>query len=175
MTIHLAIDAPQRRASESETAVALPLRKAFFHIQAITSWLVDPDVLHVMGPDLRAAREQMEPIVQSHLYDGPYDTKLVKQRRFGKEIKKQLEVLSHPTPAILSFPREIGGLGKGDTIVHLSNLYILLMGLVVDYSVSLSVLNEVLDGSKQSVVLDVLNRARVESASFSPHEFLRFS
>lgn len=36
-----------------------------------------------MGPDIRAAKEQMEPIVSNHLYDKPNSTSFAKQTWCG--------------------------------------------------------------------------------------------
>lgn len=175
MAIHLVTDAPQGKATKSEPDCVLSLRKTFFHIHAITSWTVDTEVLHVMAPDIRAAKLQMEPIVLSYLCDGPDTTFLAEQRRFGVDLKNRLEIFLHPTPAILIHPRDVGGLGKGNPIVCLSTLYMLLKDLVNDYFVALSVMAEVLDCSKQSENLDVLNRTGVDSTLISLEEILCFA
>lgn len=65
--IHLTIDYPERTGTNSETELVLRLRKVFFHIRAVTNWPVDTDILHVMGPDIRAAMEHLDPIVVENM------------------------------------------------------------------------------------------------------------
>ncbi len=171
--LHLSIDGPNRMAIESEAECVLILRKVYLHIRAITSWAVDSDVLHVMGPDIRAAREQLEPMVREQLYDGRDKPSLAQRRRYVAEKEKQLAHFSHPTPVILIHDRRAGGLGKTDTILYLSTLYELLGGLVVDYGLGLGVAAGVLGSSKQSEILSVITRAEKEITSRSPDEFLK--
>lgn len=116
--IHLAIDGPERAAATSEAEFVLHLRKAYFHVQAITSWTVATDVLHVMGPDIRAASEHLAPVVVRHLY-GDDKAGLEKRRGHVAKQKRRLVRLSHPTSVILIQPRHLGGFGKTDTIVCL--------------------------------------------------------
>ena len=132
------------------------------------------DVLHMMGPDIRAATKQLEPIVSVGLDSGHDNADLAKQGTYVGERERQLTHFSHPTPMILIHPRNLGGFGKADTVVYLTKLYELLMGLTLDYGVGLGVVADVLDRSKHSEILDVINRAREELALISPAEVLRF-
>ena len=173
-TIHLAIDDPKRKAAESEAECVLRLRKVYFHIQAVTSWSLSLDVMHMMGPDIRAATKQLEPIVSPEL-DGCHNLAgLATQRGYVEEREKQLAFLSHPTPAILIHSRVLGGFGKTDAILYLLKLDGLLMGLTFEYGLGLGVVAEVLNRSKQSEIIGVINRAKEELPSISPKEVLRF-
>ena len=173
-TIHLAIDDPKRQAAESDAECVLRLRKVYFHIQAVTSWSLSLDVMHMMGPDIRAATKQLKPIVSPEL-DGCHSlTGLATQRGYVEERDKQLAFLSHPTPAILIHPRFLGGFGKTDAIQYLLKLYELLMGLTLEYGVGLGVVADVLNRPKHSDIIAVINRAKEELPSISPKEFLRF-
>ena len=172
--IHLAIDEPKSTIVTSKPEYLLRLRKACFHIRAITSWAVDPDALHVMGPDIRTARKYLEPIVKEQLYDGRSDLELAQQRTFMKRGEQQLIFFSHPTPVTLIQSRDRGGLGKPSTVSVFLKLYMMLSELVVGYGLGLGVMAEDVDRSKQSEILKVMDRANAESASFSLEAFLPF-
>lgn len=171
---HLAIDHSESVLTDSEHESVLPLRKASLHIQAITSWPVDTDILHVMGPDIRAASEQLEPSVQKHVYSDSEESVLIAGRRYISKRDQYLEVFSHPTPQVLIRPQHVGGLGRVDVIVPLYKLYELLNGLVCDYGSGLAVLVAALDPSRESEILAVLNRAIGSYTQLSPHVFLQF-
>ena len=174
LAIHLAMDCPTRRPIPSEAESVLRLRKVFFHILALTSWGVDTEVIHVMAPDIRAAKEQLEPIVLGQSSDENDIVDHAMQRRTFSDRNAQLAPFSHPTPAILIFSRDVGGLGEGDAILILSNLNLLLAELVVDYCMGLGVVADALYPSKQSEILDVMNRSGEDFGSLSVKEFLPF-
>ncbi len=157
-TIHLAMDGPTRRPTESEAEAVLQLRKVFFHIQALTSWAVDTQVIHVMGPDIRAAEEQLA-IINGQLPNDNHVADLAQLRKSFSDRDAQLAPFSHPTPVNLIFSRDVGGLGEGDTILILSKLNLLLAELVVDYSMGLGAVADLLDPPRQSEILDVMNRS----------------
>ncbi len=174
-TLHLAIDDLERRVDGSEAECVLRLRKVYFHIHAVTSWPLSLDVLHMMGPDLRAATKQLDPIVSSEL-DGCHNLRgFATQRGYVEEREKQLALLSHPTPVLLVLSRDLGGFGKTDAIVYLLKLYDLLMGLTLEYGLGLGVVAEVLNRPKHSEIIDVINQAQEELASISSKEILRYA
>ena len=173
-TIHLTIDYPERTVGNSESEYVLSLRKVSFHVQAITSWPVATDILHVMGPDIRAAGEQLEPLVVRSVYNGSSNGDLIRRRRFYAERDKRLAVFSHPTPQTLIQDRVIGGLGKADSIVCLYQLYVLLTGLGVDYGLGLSEIAVELDDPRLSKVVDVIKRLKADCTSFSSDAVFQF-
>ena len=172
--IHLAIDKPKGTIATSESEYVLRLRKACFHIQAITSWIVDSDALHVMGPDIRTARKYLEPMVKEQMYSDRGNRELARQHRYLQEEERQLIFFSHPTPVTLIQSRDRGGLGRPSTVSVFLKLWMMLGELVAGYSLGLEVMAEDVDRSKQSEILEVLDRANAECATFSPDEIVRF-
>ena len=168
------IDEPKRMTSTSEPECVFRLRKAHFHIRAITSWAVDTDALHVMAPDIRAAKEQLVPIFVEFLNGDLHKDSLVQQQRATKDISELLAHLSHPTPMILIHRRDLGGLGQADTVMYFLQLYWLLCSLVVEYAGGLDVISEVLGHSKESEALNVFNKVSADMALISPDVFLQF-
>ena len=171
--LHLAIDPPERTPNKSEAECVLRLRKVCLHVRAITSWDISADVLHVMAPDIRAAREQLYAIVLK-FYDGYKDADISKLRRYWAEKEKDLALFSHPTAMALVQGRDVGGFGKADNIVCLHKLYELLAGLVCDYSIGLYMTAEVLDRSKQPEIRQMIDRSGAEFSLFPSDALLRF-
>ena len=173
-TIHMAIDYPGRVVASTEPEYIFRLRKVLFHVQAIISWPVDTDILHVMGPDIRAARKQLGPMVNDQSYSG--NAKVSSPRRhknFDRGMDK-LARFSHPTPAILIHARDIGGLGRANSIVCLYELYIWLCLMVTEYGLGLSFVADLLDRSKQQEIFAVINRAKPEGVLANPEEIFHF-
>ena len=163
--LHLAIDPPERVATESDDERVLRLRKVCLHVRAITSWTIGSDSLHVMGPDIRAAREQLEPIVL-RIYKDDDDAHLIQGRRYLKNQTQQLPSYSHPTPMTLIQARHLGGFGREDTIKWLGQLYLFLIGLAVDYALGLEDIAEMLDRTKLPEVGSAGEQVKLEL--FSP-------
>ena len=130
MKIHLAIDPPHRSAAGPELEYMLRLRKVQFHVWAVILWPITQDAVHVMGPDIRAAREQLDKIIQDRgLLNGSVAASVRRSRT-------ELEPFSHPTTGTVWQSLVFGGFGK-DRISWRAWLALLLMGLVVDYSLCL--------------------------------------
>lgn len=170
-TVHLTIDPPERVATESDDERVLRLRKVCFHVRAITSWTISSDSLHVMGPDVRAAREQLEPIALKIYKEEDY---LVQGRSSLKTQTQQLPSYSHPTPMTLVQARHLGGFGRDDTIRWLGQLYLLLIGLALDYALGLEVIAEMLDRTKLPEVSVAGDQVRLELFSPLNEAALRF-
>ena len=127
MKIHLAIDPPQRQLLESERACVLQLRKVQFHVRTVILWPITPEAVHVIAPEIRAAREQLNKIIRdSGMLCGS-------MAAHTKRSEQQLEPFSHPTTGTVWQSLSLGGFGK-DTISWRAWLALLLMGLVVDYA-----------------------------------------
>ena len=81
MKKHLAIDPPHRSSAGPEPAYMLRLRKVQFHVRAVILWPITPEAVHVMGPDIRAAREQLDKIMQERgLFNGSMAASVRKSR-----------------------------------------------------------------------------------------------
>ena len=172
--LHLAIDPPERIATNSDDERVFRLRKVCCHVRVITSWAINADSLHVMGPDIRAAREQLEPIVL-RIYKDDNDAHLTQGRSYLKSQMQQLPSYSHPTPMTLIQARHLGGFGREDTIRWLGQLYIFLVGLAFDYALGLEVIAEMLDRTKQSEVGSAGELVKVELSSSLTEAALRFA
>ena len=167
--IHLAMNAPALTAPESEAEVVLRLRKVFFHVQAVTSWKVGTHLLHVMAPDIRAAQEQLDPLILDDLYEG--DKQEASSER--RERDRVLAPLSHPTPMILIHPPDLGGL-KRDNVREFLRLYLLLSQLVNAYGLALGATADILGHSQQSEIIDVTKRLTEQLSYVSPEAFRPF-
>ena len=174
-TIHLSMDYPRRKVANSEPESILRLRKVFFHVQAIISWPVDTDILHVMGPDIRAAREQLKHVVDDKTHERHNNSNLTKRLKNPGSAADELSNFSHPNAVLLLQSQDVGGLGNSDPILCLLKLYIWLGVMVVEYGLGLGFVAELLDGSKQPDILAVINRVRAESTLVNPKEILQFA
>ena len=149
MKIHLAIDPPRRIAAGPEPEYMVRLRKVQFHVRAVILWPITPEAVHVMGPDIRAAREQLDEIIQdSGMLYGSVAASV-------KRSKKQLEPFSHPTTGTVWQSLSLGGFGK-DRISWRAWLALLLMGLVVDYALCLGEAADLLNPSVAPQLLRVI-------------------
>ena len=78
---------------------------------------------------------------------------------------------SHPTPVTLIQSRDRGGLGRLSTVSVFLKLYIMLREMTVCYGLGLGVMAEDVDRSRQSELLELIDRANADSASFSLGKF----
>lgn len=152
MKIHLVVDPPGRDVSESEPQHTLRLRKVQFHVRAIILWPITPEALHVMGPDVRAAREQLNEMIQ----DGGELWGSVAAN--VKEFRRQLEPFSHPTTGTVWQSRSFGGFGKVGGIPWQGQLGLLLLGLVCDYAYCLGETANLLEPSVVREILGIIER-----------------
>ena len=173
--IHLTIEDLKNTAKNSGSESTLRLRKALFHIQAITSWIVTTDVIHVVAPEIRAARDQIEHIILGDFYHDCDDVQKSERQRATREYERTLAPFSHPTPMILIHTQHVGGFGETDAIACYVQLHVLLMGLACDYATGLGVVASVVDRSKVRDVTGVINRITKEVDSLSSDPFLRFA
>ena len=149
MKMHLAIDPPQRRPAECEPACVLQLRKVQFHVRTVILWPITPEAVHVIAPDMRAAKEQLHKIMQdSGMLCGSMAANI-------KRSEQQLEPFSHPTTGTVWQSLSLGGFGK-DRISWRAWLALLLMGLVVDYACCLGDAAAVLNPSVVPELLRVI-------------------
>ena len=169
--LHPAFDPPTGRIAETEHV--LRLRKTYFHVRAITRWALDTTyVMHVVLPEIRVARDQLEPILREHLYDGG---SLTGWHDHIPREKTELDAFVHPTPTRLMAPGDVGGFGEADAVLYLARLYMLLIGLAVDYGFALAAVAKVLGRPKQSEICDVFSRVTGERNLSPLGEALRFA
>ncbi len=147
MKIHLVVDPPKDHLSESEPAHTLRLRKVQFHVRTVILWPITPEALHVMGPDVRAAREQLDEIMQ----DGGMLYGSVAAN--VQEFRRQLEPFSHPTTGTVWQSHSFGGFGEVGGIPWQRQLGLLSLGLVCDYAYCLG---EAANLLKPSVVPEIV-------------------
>ena len=74
----------------------------------------------------------------------------------------------------LALGLDVGGFGKADTILCLFKLYVLLAGLVCDYSIGLYMTAEVLGRSRLSEIHEMIDRHGAESSVFPSGVLLRY-
>ena len=158
--------------SLSGTRHALRLRKVYFHVRAITSCPMDEWALHVMAPDIRAAEEQLEPVVRDHI-DGSDNAALTELRKRFAWREKQLARFSHPTETLLRYPRFAGGLHDASPVLYLTVLHKLLQGLTTDYFTGLDVMADAAGYPDWPEVWDAANRFLWEPYPLRPDEFSR--
>lgn len=159
--------------SLSGTRHALRLRKVYFHVRAITSCPMGEWALHAMAPDIRAAAEQLEPIVRDHIVDGSDNAALSKRRKHYAWREKRLARFSHPTPTLLIYPGFAGGLHDACPVLYLTVLHKLVQGLTTDYFMGLDVLAEEAGYPDWPEVRDAANQFLWEPYPLRPDEFSR--
>lgn len=159
--------------SLSGTKYALRLRKVFFHVRAITSCPMDKWALHVMAPDIRAAAEQLEPMVRDHIVDGSDNAALAERRKHFAWREKRLAHFSHPTETLLHYPRFAGGLHDASPVLYLTVLHKLVQGLTTDYFMGLDMMAEEAGYPAWPEVRDAANRFLWEPYPLRPDEFSR--
>ena len=124
------LDTEQGKESDS----LLRLRKVYCHVIAITAWSLDRWVIHVMAPDIRAALEQLRPLVREIVDPGDeYRT----SRHFD-ELDAQLAPFSHPTTVNLACLPEAKGAFGGGGVRLLYSLCLSLHCLLTNYATTLS-------------------------------------
>ena len=94
--LHLAMDGPEGTALGSNDALIRRLRKAHLHVQSVTSWEVGRHVLHGMAADIRAAQEQLDPLVVPKLTDRDQAKLSGNRGRYTSERDRALKVYCHP-------------------------------------------------------------------------------
>lgn len=153
--IHLSIDEPARSIGADEPDWICRLRKICLHVRTIDTWEIDPDIAHVMAPDLRAAYVQMDAVWKSL----PQEYKLVEMNSdwwLNEARDGLLATYDHPTPfglAILQVGR--GGFRSGEVWESYRRLTLWLGFLGLGYVFALTYLAVVL-----SVEGEVTSRLR---------------
>ena len=173
-SIHLALDGPETEIGEANLSLQLRLRKACLHLLAITSWPVSPEALHIAGPEIRAAREQLDLIAKERRSEGRASSGLSHPGAGVKHEMRLLDALSHPTPIILIQDLHLGGLGGSAPNAWLERLYILLGALVVEFGVALAELGDSMGHPVPARIVEMFNNVSAELTSVTPNELFLF-
>ena len=159
LQVHVTMDYPQRSVTEADPEAILRLRKVAHHVRAVTSFDLGEYASHVMGPEIRAALEQLYPVGMGIMFDGqPVDGATTPPKNFSRW-EKELVQFSHPTRVGLAFHERFGGLWKDDSIGYWGQLTGLLAALAVNYGLGLCVVAGYLDPSKEPEILDLVNQS----------------
>ena len=171
--LHLDMDGPEGSAVESKGLLSLRLRKAYLHVQSVTSWEIGHHVLHVMAPDMRAAHEQLDPLVVPELFIGDKMKSSGARGGHTSERDRILKLFCHPTAVTLIYGAGEGGLGT-DSTRELVRLVPLLGELVNAYGLALGMMGDALGHSLQSNIVSVIERAEGQLRSATPEALRPF-
>ncbi len=122
-----------------ESDSLLRLRKVYCHVIAITSWRIDRWVFHVMAPDIRAALEQLRPLVRETCKEVHEPKEQCKVSRYFDKLDDLLTPLTHPTTVNLTYLPEANGAFAGGGVKHFSNLCLSLHCLLAHYALTLDI------------------------------------
>ena len=172
-SIHSTLDGTPEVSALSATESSLRLRKVGLHVDAITSWGVDLDALHLMGPDIRAATEQLKPLMRRHLDAHQDDVLQRTARRVSSRLEAELAPFSHPTPMTLLSATHDGGFSKTGNILTLYQLYSWLSQLVDYYGTGLEEIAAIFDPHRQAQIRRVMALSSADLRSLPLKEVLR--
>ena len=155
---------PLDTKSGEESDSLLRLRKVYCHVIAITSWRLDRWVFHVMAPDIRAALEQLRPLVRETCKEVHEHKEQCKVSSNFDQLDGLLTPLTHPTTLNLICLPEANGALSGGGVKHFANLCLLLNCLLVLYASTLDIETIHLGLSSERLSSDIVKRAdpRVE-------------
>ena len=116
------------------------------HIQALSAWVMDGEVLHVMAPEIRCAVEFLGHLVQDSLPAG------LARAHGGRHSfmlsDRELALFVHPTPYSLTLSRSQGGFDNSGNVRYLASTYITLMQLLAAYGYALGTVAEQVEPSR---------------------------
>ena len=162
ITVNVALDDAYRLKFDSVSDVHLRLRKACWHIQEASRWEIEPDVLHVLAPEIRVAATILRPVVAEFLASESAAGLL---NRTHSELRSQyvgLEQFSHPNRLVLALPRDAGGFDEPEWHLYLLKVHLWLHGMLFDYGAALVVFAEKVDGEKVSEIWTVVSESTSE-------------
>ncbi|MCY4364616.1 MAG: hypothetical protein OXE17_00080 [Chloroflexi bacterium] len=127
---------PLSEINGDESDSSLRLRKVYCHVAAITGWAVDEWSIHSMAPDMRAAFEQLRPLVWGAIYSELHKIRNVSNiSRDFDQWDEKLAPFTHPTASFLVMVPE----ANGDKVRSLFLLCELLHSLLRSYGIALDV------------------------------------
>ena len=173
LAIHRELDARTDWHVDGEFADRAMLRKASLHVQAVASWQMDGDVLHVMAPEIRAATAALDPLVQESLPDSLAAGSRSRHSFLASE--GELNSFAHPTIASLALSRGNGGFNNRGYVRYLMLAYFTLISLMVAYAYAVGVVAEGIDSPKAPAILDIITREREAGQALDWEAILRLA
>lgn len=146
--IHLELDPPSRIIEADDEECFNRLRKVRLHVQAITGWQWESDVLHLIAPDFRCADNQLEKVFRSMPesfrvnYLGEHGSVAEHFRQRAKKLREIISSIVHPTPQRLLMSIEHGGFYEKRVLPSLFFILWMLMDLALNYADSVAYLSE---------------------------------
>lgn len=147
MTIHIKIDSPSTTNESTDNECFLRLGKVLLHVQAITRWRIEAEVVHVIAPEIRCANKQLKKVLMSIpesfrvKYLGANVSIAGQIRQSDGQLREVLSGFVHPTPQRMLLPIERGGFLETDEAPRLFFLFAMLMDLAVKYDTSVAYLS----------------------------------
>lgn len=173
LAIHRELDSRREWHVDDEFAERAMLHKASLHIQAVASWQMDGDVLHVLAPDIRAATHALEPLVQESL---PDHLAVGSRSRHSFLLNEgELSSFAHPTILSLVLPRGSGGFNNSGYVRYLMLAYITLSQLMGAYAYAVGRVAERIDSPKAAAVSDILIGAFAAQQALDGEAILRLA
>lgn len=146
VSIHLKIDPASRIIEADDDECFYRLRKVRLHVKAITAWQIEPDILHIIAPEIRCASDQLEKIFKSMPessradYLGEHGTVAGHFGQSGRELREIVSGFVHPTRQRLLVPLERGGFYESNRLPSLMVQLWMLVDLALNYEASVAYL-----------------------------------
>lgn len=154
VALHQEIDPPSRTIESTDDEFYLRLRKVLLHVQAITAWQYETEILHVIAPEIRCANKQLEEVLKTmpesyRVGDlGKDGSVSVQIWRPGGKLREIISGFVHPTPARFFLPIERGGFCETNEAPSVLFAVLMLADLAVNYEASVAYLcNESMTGN----------------------------
>lgn len=147
MAIHIKVNSPSRTNESTDNECSFRLGKVLLHVQAITGWRIETEVVHVIAPEIRCANKQLEKVLMSmpesfrvkHLGANVSIAGQIKQS--DRQLREVLSGFVHPTPQRILLPIERGGFHETHEAPRFFFLFVMLMDLAVKYDTSVAYLS----------------------------------
>ena len=171
--IHFTIDTVDRVIQPSAPDGVYRLRKALFHVRAITAWDITIEVMHIMAPEIRAALDQFDEVREetARVLDlgNIFEQRESKAARLWTKMDREfVSSYMHPSPQSLLLPLEEGGLVPGDSQRFYTKVAYSLFQLASGYAVSLGWLSHRLVAGQELAITEVVRRITIVIASVAP-------
>ena len=146
------------------------MRKALLHVNAITAWTLDTDVMHVIAPEIRAALDEIDILWEEAANDLQLDEIVEEQtskaaRHRAKKKRETTSLYVHPSPQRLLLPKEHAGLVPGDDQRYYTTMLDLLFHLAFRYVICLTYLSRRLAVGEKLPIASVMQRIGAVVAS----------
>ena len=173
VNIHFAIDSSDRLIQPTDPDCVFRMRKALLHVNSITVWTLDTDVMHVIAPEIRAAVDEIDDVFEEAAHDLALDDIVEKEaskatRRRAKTNRETTSSYVHPSPQRLLLPKEHGGLGPGDDQRYYNTMLDMLCHLAFRYAVSLAYLSRRLAVGEELPIASMMQRIEAVIVSVTP-------